>query len=171
MGEGRVTTDIMRRALRRGSIILVVFLLLVGSWESRQRLGYEVVDAAVVTQRTVSGKYVGESREIGVRYSWQGSRFMVFIPLGILDALAGLNRLSEGDSIGVALNPEEPHQAIIDRLTQRYPVTLATAARTSKANSSNAAGAKPRRLIDPVLRYRVCLVAWCVGKHIRVYLV
>lgn len=128
MGEGRVTTDIMRRALRRGSIILVVFLLLVGSWESRQRLGYEVVDAAVVTQRTVSGKYVGESREIGVRYSWQGSRFMVFIPLGILDALAGLNRLSEGDSIGVALNPEEPHQAIIDRLTLRYPVTLATAA-------------------------------------------
>lgn len=127
MAEQRGSPAIVQRALRRGSIILVVFLLLVGSWEVRQRIGYEAVDATVVAERKVRGEYLGESRELGVRYSWQGSRYMVFIPLRMLDGLAGLNGLSEGDPVVVALNPEEPHQVIFDRPTQRYPVTLATA--------------------------------------------
>lgn len=120
------SSAIVRRAVRRGLIILVVFLLLVGSWESRQRIGYQPVEATVVTERSVPGEWLGEVRELGVRYRWQASQYLVFIPVGMLDALSGLNELAEGDRVALAIDPQEPHQAIFDRLTQRYPVTLAT---------------------------------------------
>ncbi|QJD59543.1 hypothetical protein HG264_11805 [Pseudomonas sp. gcc21] len=117
---------IVRRAVRRGLIILAVFLLLVGSWESRQRIGYQPVEASVITERWVPGEWLGEVRELGVRYRWQASQYLVFIPVGMLDALSGLDELAEGDQVALAIDPQEPHQAIFDRLTQRYPVTLAT---------------------------------------------
>ena len=116
------------RAVRRGLIILVVFLLLVGSWESRQRMGYQPVEATVVTERSVPGEFFGDAREIGVRYRWQASQYLVFIPQGALDPLSGLDELAEGDRVGVVLDPQEPHQAIFNSLTQRYPLTLTTTA-------------------------------------------
>lgn len=120
-------SPILRRAVRRGLIVLAVFLLLIGSWESRQRIGYQPAEATVVTERLGPGALFGEVRELGVRYRWQASQYLVFIPVGALDRLSGLSELAEGSQVEVLLDPQEPHQAIFDHLTQRYPLTLATA--------------------------------------------
>ena len=114
-----------RSEMTRVSLLLLSVLVIALVWETQARSGYQQVTGEVVDVQRVFPGRSGDNKAFVVHFEIAGAESNLVLRRGILDLFSSLASLRPGDRVSVLASTTPPHNAVLNTLNGRYPISLA----------------------------------------------
>lgn len=114
----------IRNAVIRISVLLILICAVSFWWEASRNSSLQSLTGNVTRVRNVFSSKGGDTKEFTIRYIFKGKRYYLVTRRGIIDSIGGLRGLKRGDSVALAVDPDNPDNALLNTFNSLYAITL-----------------------------------------------